>query len=284
MNDRVSEKTPTKGNFTPALVNQVKIENTDITGLPYEVPHITRPTILEIFKDTLSEGLVFGFTTLDIDGLKPLNDRFTHAGADVLIVNFVRVLEERLARLQEEGVLLGYGIYRPHAGGDEVNAIFTLGKERSKEDLARSISEVIEMPVVSSEEELAEKMKEATGGKVSGGEVTMTCSCGTKIVDGSDWPEDTEGKKIKIGTWFNRMTLESDDTAGKKKMNKIMKEVGAMVVDGRPLGSEEFLEMICERWGSKRTGYEAMKILFEVYNAKRIKESAKGWQGLAGAR
>ena len=107
----------------------------DLTGL------LNRRAILERWDDLVDEGQGDGFVmAIDLDGFKPINDRYGHQTGDQ-VLTFVA---ERLRRAVEtDGALVG------RIGGDEFLAIFNSTDQsfRSADESADSLLNALSQPV-----------------------------------------------------------------------------------------------------------------------------------------
>jgi diguanylate cyclase (GGDEF)-like protein len=82
-------------------------------------------------------GAMFCLAYLDLDGFKPINDRYGHDAGDEVLV----VISCRLQSLVE-----GCGVIGRH-GGDEFMLLLDLYEQRDLERFASSVLEHIEQPI-----------------------------------------------------------------------------------------------------------------------------------------
>lgn len=80
-----------------------------LTGLP------NRPRVLTELRDTVEAGVEACILFLDLDGFKPVNDRFGHDAGDEVL----RIVAERLARVTGDDGMVA------RLGGDEFTLLFT---------------------------------------------------------------------------------------------------------------------------------------------------------------
>jgi len=247
--DNSTEKT-FSGEFLPPKSQTSELffenRNTDhVTGYPIETQE-ARGKIIEIISQAIKGQKVLGFVSGDMDNLKGVNDQCGHDNTNQGIKQFVAEREKLLLELEGAEAVL---VYRPQSGGDEFRAIVIFGKDTNPNSVSEKISKKLAIPT------------KFTYSPKEGKSITLDSSFGISA-------EKFTGQEENAGAILQQMQEQAENILVKQKIKKIWDEVDKTTKEGQKLSPEYYIDLICQRWGSKRISPSALRILLSDLYAK----------------
>lgn len=212
------------------------IRNVDgVTGLPYETPEVRKKLI-----EAIGRGGNWVMVDMDVNNLKGLNDRLGHKLANEILKEFGEMKKKKTAN---EAEVEGFYFYRPQAGGDEYKLLARVRRKESGESLRERLREreIIRQVEVS-------------------GEVGLSM---------------TEGKKEEGGKILQALEEEAGERLGREKLRYLDRLASQTVGKGRQMGVEEYIEFVCNNWGTRRITPEILKLILFQVKAKITKETTR---------